>query len=145
MMMLRLILALSLISLSIAQDCLLPNNTQMEIAMRDLPIGGDGSMALDPTIMGSVHYVCLAQGSMINTYRTLSVIATYTPSPGLDSTTNIFQLMCSNGIWVADTSGQPMSPDPSVENVTRYDCVQCRHSNGPDRCRGKSIYKISYC
>ena len=145
MMMLRLILALSLISLSIGQDCPLPNNTQIEIAMRDLPTGGDGSMALDPTILVPVHYVCLAQGNMIDTYRTLSVIATYTPDTGESATTNIFQLICSNGVWVADTSGQPMPPDPSVENVTRYDCVQCRHSNGPDRCRGKSTYKIIYC
>ena len=145
--MLKLILALSLISLSIGQDCPLPNNTQMEIAMRDLPIGGDGSMALDPTIMGSVHYVCLAQGSMINTYRTLSVIATYTPSPGESSRTNIFQLICSSGVWTADSTGTPVAPDPSVVNVTRTNCSQCRHNYGVTRCRGKSKYKIiiSHC
>ena len=131
------------LSLSAAQDCPLPNNTQIETAMRSFG-GPDGGPSLDPTIMPPVHYVCLAQESMINTYRTLSVIATYT-SPGQSAVTNIFQLQCSNGVWVADTSSQPVAPDPSVRNVTRYDCVQCRHSNGPDRCRGKPTYKISYC
>ena len=140
-----LLLTASLILLASAQDCPLPNNTQLETAMRDLPVDGEGVQALDPTIMGSVHYVCLAQGSMINTYRTLSVIATYTPRPGESSRTNIFQLICYNGVWTADTSGTPVAPDPSVVNVTRYDCVQCRHSNGHDRCRGKPTYKISYC
>ena len=145
--MLKLILALSLISLSIGQDCPLPNNTQMEIAMRDLPIGADGSMALDPTILEPVHYVCLAQGSMINTYRTLSVIATYTPRPVESSRTNIFQLICSSGVWTADTTGTPVAPDPSVVNVTRTNCSQCRHNYSVTRCRGKSKYKIiiSHC
>ena len=132
------------LSLSAAQDCPLPNNTEIETAMRDLPTGGNGSQALDPTILEPVHYVCLAQGNMINTYRTLSVIATYTPSPGQSAVTNIFQLNCSNGVWVADTSGPPVAPDPSFRNVTRYDCVQCRNSHGPDRCRGKPTYKIRY-
>ena len=136
-----LICFLLVFSLSDAQDCPLPNNTEISTAMRDLPSGGDGSQALDPTILEPVHYVCLAQGNMINTYRTLSVIATYT-SPGVSATTNIFQLICSNGVWTADTSGQPVSPDPSVRDITRYDCVQCRHSNGPDRCRGKPAYNI---
>ena len=120
-----------------AQDCPLPNITQIEIAMRGFG-GPDGSSQLDPTITEPVHFVCLAQGNMINTYKTLSVIATYT-NAGV-SATNIFQLQCSNGVWTADTSGTPEAPDPSVRNVTRYDCIQCRHSNGADRCRGKPTY-----
>ena len=135
-----LLLTASLILLASAQDCPLPNNTQLETAMRDLPVDGEGVQALNPTILEPVHYVCLAQGNMINTYRTLSVIATYTPNPGESAVTNIFQLQCVNGVWVADTSGQPVAPDPSVENVTRYDCVQCRHSYGVTRCRGKPTY-----
>ena len=133
------------LSLSAAQDCPLPNNTQIETAMRDLPTAGDGSQALNPTILEPVHYVCLAQGNMINTYRFLSVIATYTPSPGESPTTTIFQLICSNGIWTADTNGRPEAPDPSVRNITRYDCSQCKHNFGVTRCRGKPTYKISYC
>ena len=133
------------LSLSAAQDCPLPNNTEIETAMRHLPTGGDGYQALDPTILEPVHYVCLAQGSIINTYRTLSVIATYTPSPGQSAVTHIFQLICSNGVWTADTNGRPVAPDPSVRNITRYDCSQCKHNFGPTRCRGKPTYKISYC
>ena len=132
------------LSLSAAQGCPLPNKTEIETAMSGISVP-DGAQALDPTILEPVHYVCLAQGSMINTYKTLSVIATYTPSPGQSATTNIFQLICSNGVWTADTAGQLAAPDPSVRNVTRYDCVQCRHSNGPDRCRCKPTYKIRYC
>ena len=136
---------LCVLSLSAAQHCPLPNNTEIETAMRGLPTGGNGTQSLDPTILVPVHYICLAQASMINTYRFLSVIATYTPSPGESATTNIFQLICSNGVWVADTSGQPVAPDPSVKNITRYDCVQCNHTFGVTRCRRKPTYKISYC
>ena len=130
---------LCVLSLSAAQDCPLPNNTEIETAMRGFG-GPDGSPSLDPTIVAPVHYVCLAQGSMINTYRSLSVIATYTPSPGQSAMTNIFQLNCSNGVWVADTIGPPVSPDPSVRNITRYDCSQCRTGYGPTRCRCKPTY-----
>ena len=133
------------LSLSAAQDCPLPNNTEIETAMRGLPTGGDGSQSLDPTILEPVHYVCLAQGSMINTYRTLSIIATYTPSPGQSAVTNIFQLICASGVWTADTNRAPEAPDPSVRNITRYDCSQCKHNFGLTRCRGKPTYKISYC
>ena len=136
---------LCVLSLSAAQGCPLPNNTEIETAMRDLPTAGDGSQALNPTILVPVHYVCLAQGNTINTYRFLSVIATYTPRPGVSIRTNIFQLICSNGVWTADTYGQPVAPDPSVVNVTRTDCVQCRHSYGDDRCRRKPTCKISHC
>ena len=135
-----LICFLLVFSLSDAQDCPLPDNTEIENAMRGFG-GPDGSSPLDPTILEPVHYVCLAQGNMINTYRTLSVIATYT-SPGVSATTNIFQLICSNGVWFADTSRTPETPDPSVRNITRYDCFHCRHSYGPDRCRGKPAYNI---
>ena len=131
------------LSLSAAQNCPLPNNTQIETAMSSF-IGPDGSPSLDPTIVAPVHYVCLAQGNMINTYKFFSVIATYT-SPGHSATTRIFQLQCSNRVWVADSNGGLADPDPSVRNVTRYDCVQCNHNYGPTRCRGKPTYKIDYC
>ena len=126
--------------------CPLPNNTEIETAMRDLPTAGDGSRALDPTILEPVHYVCLAQGNPINTYNSLSVIATYTPSPGQSPTTNIFQLFCSNGVWYANTTITPETPDPSVVNITRYDCIQCRLYYSVTRCiRCKPTYIISYC
>ena len=131
------------LSLSAAQGCPLPNNTEIETAMSSFG-SPDGFSQLDPTIVAPVHYVCLAQGNIINTYRFLSVIATYT-IPGQSAVTNIFQFICSNGAWVADTNRGPETPDPSVRNVTRYDCVQCNHNFGLDRCRCKPTYKISYC
>ena len=146
MMMLKLILALSLISLSIGQDCPLPNNTHVLANLTALlQDGGDGRQTYSPTIIGSIQYICLAQGNMINTYRTLSVIATYTPNSGESSRTSIFQLMCSSGVWTADFSGRLVDPDPSVINApTRTDCAQCRHSNGPDRCRCKLIHENNH-
>ena len=146
MMMLRLILALSLISLSIGQDCPLPNNTHVLASLTALlQDGGDGRQTYSPTIMGSIQYVCLAQGNMIDTYKTVSVIATYTPNPGESSDTKIFQLICSNGVWTADTSGGLADPDSSVINApARNDCAQCRHNWGPDRCRRKLIHKNNH-
>ena len=142
--MLKLILALSLISLSIGQDCPLPNNTHVLASLTALlqDSDGDGSQTYSPTIIGSIHYVCLAQGNMIDTYKTVSVIATYTPNPGVSSRTSIFQLMCSNGVWTADTNGLLADPDSSVINATtRTDCAQCRHNFGNNRCRCKLIHK----
>ena len=147
MMMLRLILALSLISLSIGQDCPPPNNTHVLSPLSDLlqNSGGDGSQTYSPTIIGSIQYVCMAQGNMINTYKTVSVIATYTPNPGESSETSIFQLICSNGVWTADTSGGLEDPHSSVINApTRTDCAQCRHGNGHDKCRCKLIHENNH-
>ena len=126
----------------VATDCPLPNSTDVVSPLTALlQDGGDGRQTFSPTITESIQYVCLAQGNMIDTYKTVSVIATYTPNPGESPRTSIFQLMCSNDVWTADTSGQPVAPDPSVRNApTRTDCVQCRHSHGHDRCRCKLIH-----
>ena len=152
--MLRLILALSLISLLIAQNCPLPNNTDIEGSQALIALlveeEADGlshdenlGEEYDPTIIGSIQYVCLAQGNMINTYRTVSVIATFTPNPGESSRTSIFQLMCSNGVWAA--YGQLADPDSSIINATtRTDCAQCRHGNGHDRCNCKLIHENNH-
>ena len=130
----------------VAADCPLPNSTVVVSPLAGLlqDSGGDGSQTYSPTIIGSIQYVCLAQGNMIDTYRTVSVIATYTPNPGVSSRTSIFQLICSNDVWTADTSGLLADPHSSVINATtRTDCTQCRHSNGHDRCRCKLIHKKS--
>ena len=133
----------------VAADCPLPNSTDALSPLTALlqDSGGDGMQTYSPTIIGSIQYVCLAQGNMINTYKTVSVIATYTPNPGESSETrtSIFQLICSNGVWTADNSGRLVDPDSSVINATtRTDCVQCRHSNGHDRCRCKLIHKNNH-
>ena len=141
------LIILFILPVTIANDCPLPNNTHVLTPLKGLlqDSGGDGSQTFSPTITESIQYVCLAQGNMINTYKTVSVIATYTPNPGVSSETSIFQLICSNGVWTADNSGGLAAPDSSVINATtRTDCVQCRHSNGHDRCRCKLIHENNH-
>ena len=133
------VLFLSFFFLLVAsQDCPLPNSTDIVAALGELLVVADGSKTYSPSLMGDIKYVCQAQGERMDTYKTVSIIATFTPNPGDSSKTNIFQLICAGGVWNADTTGTPVTPDPSVINATtRTDCAQCRHSYGPDRCRGK--------
>ena len=130
-----------------ANDCPLPNSTHVLAPLKVLlqNSAGDGPQTFSPTITESIQYICLAQGNMINTYKTVSVIATYTPNPGESSETSIFQLMCSNSVWTADTSSGLADPHSSVINApTRTDCIQCRHGNGHDRCRCELIHKNNH-
>ena len=141
------LIILFILPVAIANDCPLPNNTHVLAPLKVLlqNSGGDGSQIFSPTITESIQYVCLAQGNMINTYKTVSVIATYTPNPGESSETSIFQLICSNGVWTADTSGGLEDPHSSVINApTRTDCAQCRHGNGHDKCRCKLIHENNH-
>ena len=129
-----------------ANDCPLPNSTHVLAPLKVLlqNSAGDGPQTFSPTITESIQYICLAQGNMINTYKTVSVIATYTPNPEESSETSIFQLMCSNSVWTADTSGLA-DPDSSVINATtRTDCAQCRHNFGNNRCRCKLIHENNH-
>ena len=136
-----LICFLLVLSLSDAQDCPLPNNTEIENALKEfLSITG---CTYDPTVLESVHYICLAQGSVIDTYRSVSIIATFTPGRGESVRTNIFQLTCASSVWNADTNGGLVNPDSSVIYApTRTDCFQCNHLWGHDRCRRKPSYKL---
>lgn len=133
------VLFLSFFFLLVAsQDCPLPNSTDIVTALDNLLVFADGSITYSPSLMGDIKYVCQAQGERMDTYKTVSIIATFTPNPGDPSRTNIFQLICASGVWNADTNGIPETPDPSVINAsTRTDCAQCRHNWGHDRCRGK--------
>ena len=97
-------------------------------------------MEYSPTIIGSVHYVCQAQGNSRGTYRSLSIIATYTPNPGQSETRGIFQLMCSSGSWEPDLDGGiPVPVSGLIDTPTRTDCVLCSHTFGSDRCSGKFL------
>ena len=103
-------------------------------------------MEYSPTIIGSVHYVCQAQGSSRGTYRSLSIIATYTPNPGQSETRGIFQLMCSSGSWEPDLDGGiPVPVSGLIDIPTRTDCVLCNHTFGTDRCSGKFSNYFCMC
>ena len=62
--------------------------------------------------VSSHQNTCLAQGSTRDTYRRVSIIATFTPNNGQSQQTQHFQLQCSRGTWNAitiDGFGTPSS------------------------------------
>ena len=135
-----LVFVLCVLSLSVAQNCPLPNKTDIERELVPLLVTSDGSQSFSPNVTeGSVQYVCLAQGSMINTYQEISLIAIFTPNPGVNETTRIMSLDCNSGTWSGVTNDGLPDPPPSVVGATRTDCYRCRASFGTDRCRGKPI------
>ena len=126
--------------LSQSADCSEPSQSVLVARLTDLLLNVDGGLTYSPTLIGSVHYVCKAQGSSRGTYRSLSIIATYTPNTGQSQTTSIFQLSCNSGSWEADLSGGLPAPVAGlIDTPTRTDCAQCRHNFGDDRCRGELI------
>ena len=131
-----LVFVLCVLSLSVAQNCPLPTIAELESALNTLLTNSDGSQSYSPNVTeGSVQYVCQAQGSIINTYTELSVIATFTPNPGQPEQTNIFTMLCSSGTWSGLTNdGLDPPPNPVV---SRTDCYRCIESFS--RCRRKSI------
>lgn len=141
----KFLLFLSLISAQF-HDCPLPDDTTIECQLETLLCMGDGGtdcqncheIFYDPNITEPVHYVCQAQGSARDTYRTVSIIATYTHTDRATQTTMIFQLECTTGpTWVVVNTDGLDVPDASVMNgTTRTDCVQCREDFGLDRCGG---------
>ena len=135
-----LVFVLCVLSLSVAQDCPLPTIAEIESALVYLLINPQGGQSYSPNVTkGSVQYVCLAQGSMINTYSEISLIATFTPNPGEAETTRIMSLDCNSGTWSVVTNDGLPAPPPSVGGVTRTDCYRCRASFAIDRCRSKPI------
>ena len=127
--------------LSQSADCSEPSQSVLVARLTDLLLNFDGGLTYSPTLIGSVHYVCQAQGSSRRTYRSLSIIATYTPNTKQSQTTSIFQLSCNSGLWEADLSGGLSAPVAGLINIpTRTDCAQCHHNFGDDRCHGELIY-----
>ena len=118
-----------------AQNCPLPTNAEIESALNTLLINSDGTQSYSPNVTGSVQYVCQAQGSMINTYTELSVIATFTPNTGQPEQTKIFTMLCNSGTWSGFTNDG--LDDPPNPVVSRTDCYRCVKSFS--RCRGKPI------
>lgn len=119
-------------------DCSEPSQSDLPPFINEFLLDSDGSLSYSPNIIGSVHYVCKAQGSTRGTYRSLSIIATFTPNPGASQTTRIFQLSCSSGSWEADLNGGIPAPVSGLVSAsTRTDCVLCSHAFGSDRCRGE--------
>ena len=141
MMKLLLIVISLFFTLATPQDCPLPTIADIETALSPLLIISDGTQTYSPNVTeGSVQYVCQAQGSMIDTYHEVSLIATFTPNPGEAETTRIMSLVCNSGAWSGVTNDGLPAPPASVVGVTRTDCYRCRASFATDRCRSKLIH-----
>ena len=136
-----LVFVLCVLPLSVAQDCSLPTIAELEAILPPLLRISDGAQSYSPNVTeGSVQYVCLAQGSMIDTYVEISLIANFTPNSGQPEQTRIFDIECSSGAW----SGRDGSLDPPPASVVgvppRTNCYRCLKGFGGDfRCRGKQI------
>ena len=118
-------------------SCPLPTVTDIERELDTLLDIADGAGSYAPNI-SSYQYTCLAQGSTRDTYRRLSIIATFTPNSGQPQQTQHFQLRCSSGTWSAVTSDGLETPPSNP--MLRRDCFNCVPENlGADsnHCLGK--------
>ena len=126
-----------------AQDCSLPTKADIESVLPPLLVLSDGNQVYSPNVTGSVQYVCQAQGSMIDTYVEISLIATFTPNPGDPEKTRIFDIECSSGTWSGRTGSLDPPPASVVDVSKRTNCYRCWKGFGGDsRCRGKPIISI---
>ena len=75
-----------------------------------------------------VHYVCQAQGSSLRSYRSLSIIANYTPIDR-NLTTVMLQMSCNSSSWEANLDVGLVTPAPGLINApTRTDCLGCNNN-----------------
>ena len=119
-------------------SCSLPTVDDIERELIDLLNDADsGGGPYNPTV-SSHQYTCLAQGSTRDTYRIVSIIATFTPKSGQSQQTQHFQLECSSGTWSARTIDGFGTPPSNP--MLRRDCLTCVLENlGADsnHCSGK--------
>lgn len=117
-------------SVSTAQDCQLPTADFIKDTLFFILNITDDSQDLQGL---DFDFFCLAQGSRINTYRIVSVLAMY-------NVTNIsvFHLDCFSSSWDIISSEVVTDPDLSIISTTqRFDCADCGVEYGLYRCRGK--------
>lgn len=117
---------------STAQDCQLPTADVIKDALIIILNITDDSQDLQGL---DFDFFCLAQGSRINTYRSVSVLAMY-------NVTNIsvFHLDCFSSLWDLTASEEVTDPDPDlsiISTIQRFDCADCGVEYGLYRCRGK--------
>ena len=104
-------------------SCPIPTVADIERELIDLLLNADsGGGPYNPTV-SSYQYTCLAQGSTRDTYRRVSIIATFTPKSGQASQTEHFQLECSSGTWSAVTDDGFDTPPSNP--MMRTDCFNC--------------------
>ena len=105
-------------------SCSLPTVADIERELIDLLLTADPGGGPYATNVSSYQYTCLAQGSTRDTYRRVSIIATFTPNNGQSSQTQHFQLECSSGTWSAVTN-HGFSAPPNPFPMLRRNCFTC--------------------
>ena len=109
-------------------NCPLPLPTVADIERELDPLLdiADGKAKYAPNV-SSYQYTCLAQGSTRDTYRRVSIIATFTPNSGQSEQTQHFQLECLSGTWSAVTNHGFETPPSNP--MLRTDCQTCVPEN----------------
>ena len=137
--MLSTILLLVLLPLSTTgRDCPLPTVDVIEDELKDLLDNADSGGGPYTPDISSHEYTCLAQGSTRDTYRRVSIIATFSPNSRKHQQTQHFQLECLSGTWSAVTNHGFQTPPSNPKE--RRDCFTCVPKNlGGDsnHCSGK--------
>ena len=129
------IVTVSLLSIVAAQSCMLPSQTEIEGTISELLQNSDASNT-DPVTISSFQYTCQVQGDRRDTYRQLSVIASYTNRQVED--TRHFQLQCQgNDEWDPRLSEGLQTPPNNYQSLssTRTNCRQCAEGFGDHHCR----------
>ena len=132
------ILYLVLLPLTSNGQCHLPTVADIERELNVLLTVADGEGLYAPNV-SSYNYTCLAQGSTRDTYRRVSIIATFTPNSGADERREHFQLTCNiNNIWSAVTDeGFDTPPSNPIERRDCFTCASERFANDSNHCLGE--------
>ena len=119
-------------------SCSLPTVADIEKELIDLLDNADSGGGPYAPNLSSRQYTCLAQGSTKDTYRRVSIIATFTSKSGQPQQTQHFQLECSSNTWVAVTNdGFDTPPSNSMERRDCFTCVPDNLFGDSNHCSGK--------
>ena len=129
-----LLVAVSLLSVIAAQNCMLPTVAKIESHISELLQRFDANNT-DPVTVSSFQYTCQVQGDRRDTYRQLSVIASYTNAV-VGTQTRHFQLQCQGNQWNPRLTDGLQTPPNNYQSLsTRTSCRQCLEGFGDHHCR----------
>ena len=103
-------------------SCPLPSVADIERELDPLLDIANGAANYNPNV-SSYLFTCLAQGPTRDTYRRVSIVATFISQSGQSSQTQHFQLECSSGTWSARTNDGFSTPPSNP--MLRRDCFTC--------------------
>ena len=118
--------------------CPLPTVVDIESGLTNLLDTADSGGAPFDSNVSSYQYTCLAQGPTKDTYRRVSIVATFTHNNGQLQQTQHIQLQCSSGTWSAVTDdGFDTPPSNPMERRDCFNCVPESLGADSNHCLGK--------